>query len=89
MRPALWEDAYGAAGYLARCAAAAGKDLCLRRTYADRAMTYLGRAVKGVRNAEQLKKEFPVLQDRADFRRLLTEVENGPKPATPAGLPGG
>jgi tetratricopeptide (TPR) repeat protein len=84
-------EAYQAAGLLARCAALAGTDAQLpetrrgelARSYGERAVGELRRAMRGgLRSARLLKenKNLDVLRSRADFQKLLAEVEAKPGP---------
>jgi tetratricopeptide (TPR) repeat protein/tRNA A-37 threonylcarbamoyl transferase component Bud32 len=84
-------DLYDAAGFLARCAQLAAKDdklpaarrQELAKAHADRALAALRQAVaRGYKDVAHLKKDpdLDPLRDRADFRRLLADLEK-PKPA--------
>lgn len=55
-----------------------------RPAEADRAMAWLRQAVAaGYRKADHLRQDgdFAALRNRADFRRLLDELEGRPSPA--------
>jgi serine/threonine protein kinase len=84
------KDTYDAARVLSGCAQLAAKDSQLSlakreeqaRTYVDRAMELLRRAVqKGYKDAATLKKEADLepLRSREDFRKLLADVEASAK----------
>ena len=84
-------DSYMAAGYLAGCAKLAAKDESLpedrRRelatAYADEAVAALSQAVaKGAKDVAQMKSDpkLEPLAQRADFKKLVTEVEAKRKP---------
>jgi tetratricopeptide (TPR) repeat protein len=92
-------DAYKAAGFLSRCIALAAKDAKLpearrpelAREYADRALAALRQAVAGGhRDAAQLRKDpaLDPLRDRADFKKLLADLEKAPAAPKPPAHPG-
>ncbi len=83
-------DHYQASGFTARCASVVLKDdrlsearrQELARTYADRAMSLMHRAVElGFKDAAKLKKDTALesLRTRDDFRKLVDELEVAPK----------
>jgi serine/threonine-protein kinase len=76
---------YGAAAVLAQCAAGAKDDAQLRDKYAARAVALLAELHEegyfaSAKNAARLKEDpdLAPLRQRADFRKLLAQVEKGP-----------
>lgn len=80
------KNAYHAAGFLCRCQALAEKDTklpeakrkALMQTYSDNALTAIRKAVaSGYTDAAKMKsdKDLEPLRSRADFQKLLSEVE--------------
>jgi hypothetical protein len=67
-------------------AVATGKIADKKQEYADRAMELLRQAIRaGYKDAAQIKKDVALdpLRDRADFKKLLTELEAKPERAPP------
>jgi serine/threonine protein kinase len=93
VRPKNPADAYACAAVLARCARLAEQDRTigedkrgeLVQGYGGRAVTLLRDAIaRGYKNLKKLKKDddFAALRMRADFQKLLTELEAEKQPGT-------
>jgi serine/threonine protein kinase/tetratricopeptide (TPR) repeat protein len=92
--PDGWQEYRQAAAILCQCSGLAEKDAALpegqrqavARGYADQAVGLLRQAVtRGYKDRDDLQKD-PVLsplRSRADFQKLLAELEAGAKPGTP------
>jgi hypothetical protein len=91
-------DRYKAACVLAGCVPLAAKDAKLpqarrpelARDYAGRAVAALRKAVgDGYRDAAQLRKDpaLDQLRDRADFKKLLADLDKAPAPPRPPAHP--
>jgi serine/threonine protein kinase len=92
VRPENGADAYAAASLLARCVRLAAQDAQLpgakgqqlAQEYADQAMDLLRASVhRGYRNVKQLQEDAALepLRPRADFRKLLAELDEAAKAA--------
>ena len=95
----LAKDRYNAACFLAGCVPLAAKDAKLpearrqelARGYADRALAALRQAVAdGYRDAAHMKKDTDLdpLRARADFKKLLADLEKALAPPKPPAHPG-
>jgi tetratricopeptide (TPR) repeat protein len=95
----LAKDRYKAACVLAGCVPLAAKDAKLpearrqelAKEYADRALAVLRQAVAdGYKDAVQMHKDpaLAPLRDRADFQKLLADLEKAPAPPKPPAHPG-
>lgn len=84
-------DTYDAACFLARCVSLAEHDArlfgparyLLAQQYADKAMTYLARAVQlGFRDSGHIRKDPDLnpLRERPDLRQLLADLEAAARP---------